>query len=74
MDRGHDGDRRSLEAGNFPKLGSEVIDEKRVAKKLAALGIPRSAVQNEMRGILAWMTTGAARRILNSANFREIRI
>ena len=59
--------------GNSPKPGSEVVDRQRVAKERAAQGVRSWTVQSEMRGVLGRVSTGAAGRILDSANPREIR-
>ena len=54
--------------GSFPGPGPEVVREER------AVQIVRSwTVQNEMRGVLGLVSTGAARRILDSVNPKEVR-
>ena len=50
--------------GNSPGYQPEVIERQRVHSW---------TVQNEMRGVLGRVSTGAAGRILDSANPREIR-
>ena len=45
----------------------------RVAKEQAAQRVRSWSVQNEMRGVLGRVSAGAAGRILDFANFREIR-
>ena len=59
--------------GNSPWLGPEVVARRRVAKHRAAQRVCSWTVQNEMRGVLGCATAGAAGRILDSANPREIR-
>ena len=60
--------------GNFLGPGPEVVERQRVAKERAAQKVCSWTVQNEMRGILARVSAGAAGRILVSANPREIRV
>ena len=59
--------------GTSPGSGPEVIERQRVAKEQAAQRVCNWTVQNEMRGVLGRVSTGAAGRILSSANSREIR-
>ena len=59
--------------GNFPRPGPEVVERQRVAKERVAQRVRSWTVQNEMRGVLGRVSAGAAGRILNSANPREIR-
>ena len=59
--------------GNSPGSGPEVVERQRVAKERAAQRVRSWTVQNEMRGVLGRVSTGAAGRILNSANPIEIR-
>ena len=59
--------------GNFPGPGPEVVERQRVAKESAAHGVRSWTVQNETRDVLGQVSTGAARRILDSANPRKIR-
>ena len=58
--------------GNSPGSGPEVIKRQRVAKERAAQRVRSWTVQNEMRDVLGRVSTGAARRILDSANPGEI--
>ena len=58
---------------NFPGPGSEVVERYRVAKERAAQKVRSWTVQNEMRGVLGRVSTGAEGRILDSANPTEIR-
>ena len=58
--------------GNSPRPGSEVVENQRVAKERATQRVRSWIVQNEMRGVVGRVSAGAARRILNSANLREI--
>ena len=59
--------------GNSPRPGPKVIERPKVAKKRAAQRVRSWTVQNEMRGVLGQVCAGAAGRILDSANPREIR-
>ena len=51
---------------------SEVVERQRVAKKRAALRVRSWTVQNDMSGVLGQVSAGAAGRIFDSANPREI--
>ena len=42
--------------------------KKRVTKELAAQRVCTKTVQNEIKGVLDWVATGAAQRIFNSPN------
>ena len=59
--------------GNSPRPGPEVAKRQRVAKERAAQRVLRWTVQNEMSGVLGQVSTGAAGKILDSANPKEIR-
>ena len=59
--------------GNSPESGPEVVERQRVTKERAAQRVHSWTVQNEMRDVLGRVSTGAAGRILDSANPREIR-
>ena len=59
--------------GNSPRSGPEVVQRQRVAKEWAAQRVRSWTVQNEMRDVLRRVSTGAARRILGSANPRELK-
>ena len=59
--------------GNSPGSGPEVEKRQRVAKERAAQRLSSWRMQNEMRGVLGRLSTCAARKILDSANPREIR-
>ena len=59
--------------GNSPGSGPEVVEKQRVAKESAAQRVRNWTVQNEMRDVLGRVSTDAARRILDSANPREMR-
>ena len=59
------------EAGLLPR--PEVVKRQRVAKNRAAQRVRSWTVQNEMRDVLGRVSAGAAERILDSANFKEIR-
>ena len=58
---------------NSPEPGPEIVERQRVAKERAAQRVRSWTVQNEMRGVLGRVSTGAAGRILDSANPRELR-
>ena len=57
---------------NSPGSGPEVVKRQTLARERAAQRVRTWTVQNEMRGVLGRVSTGAARRILDSANPREI--
>ena len=59
--------------GNSPGSEPEVVKRQRVAKEQAVYRVRSWTVQNEMRGVLGRVSTGAAGRILDSANPREMR-
>ena len=65
--------RKTMEPGNSPGSGPEVVKRQRVAKERAAQRVRSWRVQNEIRGVLKRVSAGAARRILDSANPRETR-
>ena len=54
--------------GNSLGPGPEVVERQRVAKERAAQRVRSWTVQNEMRGVLGRVSTGAAGRILYSTN------
>ena len=58
---------------NSPGPGPEIGERQRFAKKQAAQRVNSWTVQNEMRGVLGRMSVGAAGRILDYANSREIK-
>ena len=58
--------------GNSPGSGPKVVKRQRVAKERAAQRVRSWTVQNQMRNVLRQVSTGAAGRILSSANPREI--
>ena len=59
--------------GNCPGSGTEIIQRQRVTKERVVHRVCGWTVQNEMRDVLRRMTAGAAARILDFANPREIR-
>ena len=59
--------------GNSPGPGPEVVWKQRVAKERMAQRVRSWTVQNEMKDVLGRVSTGAAGRILDSANPDEIR-
>ena len=73
--RGMEAWRKTMETqkpGNSPGSGPEVVKRQRVAKERAAQRVRSWTVQNEMRDVLGRVSTGAARRVLDSANPGEI--
>ena len=58
--------------GNSPGLGQEIVERRRVNKERAAQRVHSWTVQNEMRGDLGRVSAGAAGRVLDSANPKEI--
>ena len=59
--------------GNSPGSGPKVLERQRVAKERAVQRVRSWTVLNEMRGVLGSVYTGAAERILDCPNPREIR-
>ena len=59
--------------GNCPGPRPEIVERQRVAKERVAQRVRNWTVQNEMRGVQGQVFAGAARRILNSANPKEIK-
>ena len=67
-------DHRAPEAGQIPRVWTRGHKETESRQRVSGAKRVRSwTVQNEMRGVLGRVSTGAAKRILNSANSREIR-
>ena len=56
---------------NSPRPGPEVVKKQRVSEERAAQRVRSWTVQNQMRGVLGRVSTGAAGRILNSANPKD---
>ena len=68
--------RRTMEPqkpGNSPGPGPEVVKTQRVAKERATQRVRCWTVQNKMRDVLGPVSAGAAERILDSANSKEVR-
>ena len=63
----------SKKPNNSPGFGPEVVERQRVAKERITQRVHRWTMQNYKRDIMVRVCTGAARRILNSANPREIK-
>ena len=59
-------------SGNSTGSGTEVVERQKIAKEQATQRVRSWTVLNEMRGVLGRVCTGAAGRILNSANPIEI--
>ena len=57
--------------GNSPGSGPEVIESG--SPKSERHRVRNWTMQNEMRGVLGRVTAGAAERILDSANPRQVR-
>ena len=64
---------RPQKLGNSPGPGPEVVERQKIAKVRATQRVRSWTVQNEIRGVLGRVSTGAASRILDSANPKEIR-
>ena len=60
--------------GNSSRQGPEIVKRQKITKERAAQGVRSWTVQNEMRGVLGRVSAGAAGRILDAANPREIRV
>ena len=60
--------------GNSPGPGPVVIDRQRVTKEQAVQRVHSWIVQNEMRGVLGWVSAGAEQRIFDCAYPKEIRV
>ena len=58
--------------GNSPGPGPEVVQRRKIAKERATQTVRSWTVQNEITGVLGRMSTGAAKRIFDSAISREI--
>ena len=58
--------------GNSPEPMTEVVERQKNAKERATQRVHSWSVQNKMRGVLGRVSTGAAGRIFDSANPREI--
>ena len=67
-------DHGAPEVGQLPRAWTRGCRETEVAKESVGKRVRSWTVQNEMRGILGELSAGAAGRILDSANHREIRI
>ena len=63
-------DHGAPEAGQLPRVWTRVSYRKKTESRQR---VRCWTVQNEMRDVLGQVSTGAARRILDSANPREIR-
>ena len=59
--------------GNSPGPRPEIVERQRVAKERVAQRVSNWTVQNVMRGVQGRVSAGAARRILDSANPKEIK-
>ena len=59
--------------GNSPEPGPEVLEKLKVSKERAAQKVRSRTVDGEMQSVLDRMNAGGARRILDSADSREIR-
>ena len=58
-------------AEDYRYTEAEIVDKKGVAQKRAAQRVCSRTMQNEMKGILVRMTTGAAQSILNCKETKE---
>ena len=59
--------------GNSKGPGPDVVERQRVAKERSAQRVRSWTVQNDVSGDVGRVSAGAAERILDSANPREIR-
>ena len=59
--------------GNSSGSGPEVVERQRVAKELAVQRVRSWTVQNQIKGVLGRVSIGAAGKILDSVNPRDIR-
>ena len=57
----------------FPCPGSKVVEKRKIAKERAAQRVRSRTVQNKIRSVLGLVSTGATRRIFDSANPKEKR-
>ena len=58
--------------GNSPEPGTEVVERQKIAIERATQRVRSWTVQNEMRGVLGWVSASAAGWIFDSANSKEI--
>ena len=58
--------------GNSQGPGLEVVERQRIAKERAAQRVRSWTVKNETRVVMERVSAGAAGKILDSANSREI--
>ena len=58
--------------GNYPWSGTEVVERQKIAEEWAAQRVRRWTVPNEMKSVLGRVCAGAAERILDSSNSKEI--
>ena len=61
------------EAGKLPSVWTRGRKETKSRQRVSGQRVCSCTVQNEMRGVLVLVSAGAAGRILDSANPREIR-
>ena len=66
-------DHGAPEAGQLPRVWTRGRRETESRQRVSGTTSRSWTVQNEMRNVLGRVSTGAARRILDSANPREIR-
>ena len=55
--------------GNSLGPGPEVVERQKIAKEQAVQRVRSWTVQNEVRSVLGRVSAGAARKILDSANY-----
>ena len=62
---------RPQKPGNSPEPGSEVVERQKISIERATQRVRSWTVQNEMVGVLGRVSESAAKRVFDSANFRE---
>ena len=63
---------RPKKLGNCPGPGPELVERQKISKERATQKVNSWTMQNEMIGVLERVSARAAKRIFDSANFREI--
>ena len=63
---------RPQKPGSSPRPGPEDVERQKIAKERARQRVRSWTMQNEIRDVLGRVSAGAPRRILDSANSREI--
>ena len=63
---------RPQKRGNSPGPRPEVVEREKIVKERATQRVRSWTGQNEMKSVLRRASASAARRIFDSANYREI--